>query len=399
MIIPWGSDAPLYHRPVATVGVIAACTLSFFVFPVSRFESWTMVVGEGLHPVQWLTSLFMHVSLSHLVGNMLFLWVFGLIVEGKLGWWAFLLSYLGIGATENAAIQILIHPAEPIHELGASGAIFGLLAMCLVWAPRNEIQCVAIFRFLPIDFEFPILGFAAFYIGMEVFFLALRGFRHSSELAHVGGAVLGFGLAVVLLKLKLVDCENWDLFAVLDGRQGQTKAQARRTRAAARRVPSDHDRPSRPKKKAKGTARAVTSMEDAEAKALRTMRLHLEMGEFEAALAVYRQSRRAIAGWQPHERDWLELIQALVEQNTWDAAIPVIREYLEDTAKPSPRVQLKLAQILIQKLGRPLQGLKVLDQIPEGALPEKLDLVYRQLAHEAEQMREDGELELQDEMW
>jgi len=399
MLIPWGSDAPLYHRPVATIGVIVLCTLSFFLFPVHDYEDWELVLGEGLHPVQWLSSLFLHLGVGHLIGNLIFLWAFGIIVEGKLGWWAFLLAYLGIGVIENAALQILVHPAEPVHALGASGAIFGLLAMCLVWAPRNEIHFVVIFRLLPIDFDFPILGFVAFYVGMEVFFLVLQGFRHSSELAHVAGAVLGFGLAVALLKLKLVDCENWDLFAVLDGRQGQTKAQARKTRAASRRVMVEHDRPARPKRQAKGTGHAVKSIEDAGARALRTMRLHLELGEFEAALAVYQQSSRAIPGWQPHERDWLELIQALVEQNTWDAAIPVMRDYLERAAKPSPRVQLKLAQILIQKLGRPLQGLKVLDQIPDGSLPEKLDLLYRQLIHEAEQMREDGELELQDEMW
>ncbi len=401
MLIPWGSDAPLYHRPVATIGVIVVCTLSFVLFPISPFKEWTLVLGTGLHPLQWLTSLFMHLGIGHLIGNLVFLWAFGIIVEGKLGWWAFLLSYLGIGVIENAAMQIAVHPAEPAYALGASGAIFGLLAMCLVWAPRNEIQCVVIFRLLPMDFDIPILGFVAFYVGMEVFFLALQGFRRSSELAHVGGAVLGFVLAVALLKLKLVDCENWDLFAVLDGRQGQTKAQARKTRAASRRVMVEHDRPAKAKRKRKasGTEPAVKSIEDAGAQALRTMRLHLEMGEFEAALAVYQHSSRTMPGWQPHEQDWLELIQALVEQNTWDAAIPVMRDYLKRAAKPSPRVQLKLAQILIQKLGRPLQGLKVLDQIPEGSLPEKLELMNRQLIRQAEQMREDGELELQDEMW
>jgi membrane associated rhomboid family serine protease len=399
MLIPWGSDAPLYHRPIATIGVIVVCTLSFFLFPAGEFKDWTLVLGDGLHPIQWVTALFMHIGIGHLVGNLIFLWAFGIIVEGKLGWWAFLLSYLGIGVIENAALQFVVRPSEPVHALGASGAIFGLLAMCLVWAPRNEIQCIAIFRLLPMDFDFPILGFVAFYVGMEVFFLAVGGFRHSSELAHVVGAVLGFLLACVLLKFNLVDCENWDLFAILDGRQGQTKAQARKTRAAARRPTGDRDRPARPKRKAKRAEQGVESIEDASGRALRTMRLHLEMGEIEAALAVHEKSSRSIAGWKPDERDWIDLIQALVEQGNWDSAVPIMRDYLKNTAKPSPRVQLKLAQVLIQKRGRPLQGLKVLEQIRAGSLPDKLELARKQLTDQAEQMREDGELELQDEMW
>src|SRR5262249_19653498 len=106
-----------------------------------------------------------------------------------------------------------------------------------------------------------------------------------------------------------------------------------------------------------------------------------------------------ISGWKPDEQDWLSLIQALVDQNTWEAALPVMRDYLERAANPSPRVQLKLAQILIQKLGRPLQGLNVLGQIKSASLPGKLQPLYQHLIETAEQMREDGELELQDEMW
>ena len=136
----------------------------------------------------------MHAGLSHLVGNMLFLWAFGIIIEGKLGWWAFTLAYLGIGAAESAGIQLVMRSEHTVHVLGASGAIFGLLAMCLVWAPRNDLQCVFMFRLLPMEFDFPILGFAAFYIGMEVFTIGLTGFAISSPGSHLR-RILGFVLA------------------------------------------------------------------------------------------------------------------------------------------------------------------------------------------------------------
>jgi membrane associated rhomboid family serine protease len=403
MIIPWGTDAPIYHRPVATITLIVLNVLSALLLPPGLYEDWTLVLGEGVHPVQWVTNIFMHLGFGHLIGNMLFLWAFGIIVEGKLGWRAFALVYLGLGIVESALMQVLIHPDEPVHMLGASGVVFGLLAMCLVWAPRNELQCIFLFRIIPVEFDFPILSVAAFYIGMEVLFLALKRMAISSELAHCSGAIMGFGLAVLMLKFHFVDCENWDLFAVLEGRQGQSKKEARKAKAARRLVSVEFAPPARAKKKrsAKGKAPQVRSLEDPSAAALRALRLHIELGEVEAAVAVYKKSSRSLPGWQPRESDWIDLIEAILKQHDWNEAVLVMRDYFRKTAEPSPRVGLKLAQILIQKLERPMHGLKALELVPEASLPDSLVMTRRQLTQQAEQMLEDedGTLELQDEMW
>lgn len=403
MIIPWGTDAPIYHRPVATITLIVLNVLSALVFPAEQYEDWMLVLGEGVHPLQWVTNIFMHLGFGHLIGNMLFLWAFGIVVEGKLGWRAFALVYLGVGIVESALMQVLIHTEEPVHMLGASGVVFGLLAMCLVWAPRNELQCIFLFRIIPVEFEFPILSVAAFYIGMEVLFLALKRMAISSELAHCSGAIMGFGLAVLMLKFNFVDCENWDLFAVLEGRQGQSKQAAGKAKAARRLVSVEFAPPARPKKKraAKGKAPQVRSVEDPSAAALRAMRLHIELGEVEAAVAVYKKSTRSLPDWQPRESDWIDLIEAILGQKEWNDAVVVMRDYVRKTAEPSPRVALKLAQILIQKLDRPMRGLKALEQVPEDSLPASLVMTRQQLTQQAEQMLEDedGTLELQDEMW
>ena len=76
-----------------------------------------------------------------------------------------------------------------------------------------------------------------------------------------------------------------------------------------------------------------------------------------------------------------------------------MRDYVQRAAEPSPRVRLKLAQVLLQKLARPLQALTVLGQIPDGSLPASLEPLRRKLIQEAEHMREEGDLELQDELW
>ncbi len=90
MILPWGTDAPIYHRPVATIGVIVVNVLIFVAFPSPLHEDWMLELGGGIHPLQWLSNIFMHLGLGHLLGNMLFLWAFGIIVEGKLGALGFL---------------------------------------------------------------------------------------------------------------------------------------------------------------------------------------------------------------------------------------------------------------------------------------------------------------------
>src|SRR5690606_35824232 len=146
---------PIYYWPFATVGLIVANLLCYVVaWEMIDAEElnmlwWMLPLGAGISPVQWLTSFFMHASVTHLVGNMIFLWVFGLVVEGKLGWWKFLACYLGIGLVESILVQIACLGLEEVNfALGASGAIYGLMLMSVIWAPRNEVQCFVIFRFM-----------------------------------------------------------------------------------------------------------------------------------------------------------------------------------------------------------------------------------------------------------
>src|SRR5579862_4155845 len=91
-------------------------------------EPWALQFGQGLHPLQWITNNFLHADILHLVGNMFFLWGFGLVVEGKLGWWRFLLLYLTMGAIYGFIIQAVMLGAHGA-ALGASGVIFGLMAI------------------------------------------------------------------------------------------------------------------------------------------------------------------------------------------------------------------------------------------------------------------------------
>ena len=202
-----------------------------------------------------MTNLFMHAGLGHIIGNMLFLWVFGIIVEGKLGWWAFTLAFLGIGVVESAGTQLLFHPQNrstcSAHRVPST--------VCSPCDGLGAQERDSLPRLLPVLSH----GFRSFdplvrrvYIGLSFLEFGLRGFSISGAMSHLVGAILGAGLAVALLKFKLVDCENWDLFAVIEGRQGESKKAAAKRRSMMIRPSSDvtrlpGDKP-KPRRKRRG---------------------------------------------------------------------------------------------------------------------------------------------------
>ena len=126
MFIPYATDAPIYHWPYATVATIVVNVLAFLPMLGMDFEQVETVYGPlvltygWIYPWQWITSNYIHGGLEHLIGNMLILWAFGLIVEGKVGWWKFLLLYNGIGIAECALEQTITLPFSEGASLGAS---------------------------------------------------------------------------------------------------------------------------------------------------------------------------------------------------------------------------------------------------------------------------------------
>src|SRR5262249_38514643 len=237
IVIPTGTDAPIYHWPYATVGLIVLNVALLFIVPprssapelddngdvidgsqqITNFERYSLAIGDGQwHPIQWVTHNFLHYGLLHLAGNMLFLWSFGIVVEGKLGAVKFLMTYLSIGTLHGALVQgLLIRSGLDVHAAGASAVIYGLLAICMIWAPRNELNCTVIlivgFRVLVYQWDFYYTTVALLYIGTEllglVFWGAVEGRVMVSEMGHLSGAFWGAVMAVVLLRLRVVDCE------------------------------------------------------------------------------------------------------------------------------------------------------------------------------------------------
>ena len=101
-------------------------------------------------PVRWtlLTSMFLHGSWMHLIGNMLYLWIVGDNVEEVLGSFRYLIVYLACGLVGSLA-QIAVDPDSVTPTLGASGAIAGIMGAYVIWFPHNQIR-VLLFRFITV---------------------------------------------------------------------------------------------------------------------------------------------------------------------------------------------------------------------------------------------------------
>ncbi len=385
---PYGTDAPVYYYPVATIGLIVVNILAFIAMVSAgpeQFAPYLLHYSSGLHPVQWVTSAFMHAGVLHLIGNMLFLWPFGLVIEGKIGWWRFLSVYMGIAIGVGVLEQIItMVTGEEGTSLGASSAIYGLIAMSVVWAPKNDLLCGFAYWFLYIPrvvhFTVPLMFFGIFFVLWELAEASMTGFAISTPMLHLLGAVVGFPIAFGMLLTKKVDCEGWDIIHVWKGEHGN----AFKLKEELRPLATDEQL----KKEAKR-----------QGELLEKIRKLLAQDQGKLALKLYNQ-RSSVGPWQLPEKEHLALIAALHKQGAAPQSIPLMVDFLASYPERSERVRLKLGQVLLRDEHRPSQALQVLAKLPEGALPEKLEALRRRLIEEANKLKAQGEtVELAPEDW
>jgi membrane associated rhomboid family serine protease len=384
---PYSTDAPVYYWPFASVGLIVANIIVFIAMifgSISEPENWILWYGEGLHPEQWLTSIFMHASVDHVVGNMLFLWVFGLVVEGKLGWQKLLACYLSIGVGQSMIEQIMMLPfsGEGGGSLGASAAIFGLMAMAAVWAPKNDITFGYVIFFRWGTFDVSILALAVFYAGMEILFLMLSGGREGSSWLHLMGMALGAPLAIVMLRRGVVDCEGWDLLHVWKGDYGGFREQ-----------------PDPQVTFAKTAERQKQTDQNLLANAKSQLRQFLQQGNLPAALTLYRKMGEVGDGLTLENDELRAIIKSLHQQRRWAESAPFMAELIERFPAGADLVRVKLAQICVVELERPGKALDLLADVDQSGLTREQATLVKRIEGKSLAMQAEGVIELDTEQW
>ena len=139
-----------------------------------------------------LYSMFLHGSLLHIGGNMLFLWIFGNNIEDRMGWIGYPIFYVVAGLVA-AATQFAVQPSSTVPVVGASGAIAGVMGSYLVLFPRVRIRTLFIIVIIPLIRDIPAVWLLGFWFVLQFFTSPSSGV---AWMAHVGGFV--FGVLVTL---------------------------------------------------------------------------------------------------------------------------------------------------------------------------------------------------------
>ncbi|HVP78533.1 MAG TPA: rhomboid family intramembrane serine protease [Thermodesulfobacteriota bacterium] len=210
-MIPIGTNLSRKNIPWATIGLLFANWLIFISLCGNYLplEFWVrrhfFSTPGDQYPWQLITSMFFHAGFWHLLGNSIYLWVFGIFVEDKLGWKVYLFLYfltgIASGLIHGMVVGLFMREGIFIPSLGASGAISGIMGIYLYRCYYSKIKLLIMVFFLPIRVQIPAV------VILSLWFLrdfiggidSIRGiYQNVAFWAHVGGFASGFGASKYL---------------------------------------------------------------------------------------------------------------------------------------------------------------------------------------------------------
>lgn len=213
-MFPLKDIQPSYSRPVVTTLLIAANILVFlFEWSLPEYSRHylsrsALIQMYGLTPDHFrlsalVTSMFLHGGWMHVLGNMLYLWVFGNRLEDALGHGKFLIFYLLCGVAAALA-QVLLNPFSTLPIVGASGAIAGVMGAYLLKFPSARILTLVFIVIFATTFEIPAVILLGYWFIIQLF-SGLGSIAQTNLstggvawFAHVGGFLAGMVLVKVM---------------------------------------------------------------------------------------------------------------------------------------------------------------------------------------------------------
>jgi len=185
--------------PVITISIIGLNAVVFIVELIGGDDfvtRWSAIPADiiaGHHLETIITSMFMHGSWSHIIGNMIFLWAFGPEIEDAMNPTRYAVFYM-VGGIVAMLAQILADPSSSVPTLGASGAIAAVMGAFLVTYPRDKIRTIIFFGlFIQVTF-IPAALLIGLWFVIQLFSLGTIADVQSggvAYLAHIGGAIFG----------------------------------------------------------------------------------------------------------------------------------------------------------------------------------------------------------------
>ncbi|MCE5325641.1 MAG: rhomboid family intramembrane serine protease [Planctomycetaceae bacterium] len=231
-MLPIKTDYRMRGRPWVNYALIAINIVVFvagFHFEGHQRDTYRLLLyPQAPHLYQFFTSIFLHAGWGHLLGNMVFLWVFGNGINDRLGHVGYAAFYLAGGILASLG-YLAMGGQAPV--LGASGAISAVTGAYLVLLPRTHVMVLLLLPLI-IPFEISSLYFVLFYfIENLVMTLGMLGAGSASTgggvayAAHLAGAVFGIAMTVALLAASLLPRDAYDLLSLI--RHGRRRGRYR----------------------------------------------------------------------------------------------------------------------------------------------------------------------------
>jgi len=211
MFFPLRTDSPLRSTPWVNWALIAVNVIVFL---------WQLTAGRDIYPrftleprdpqiFDYVAYAFLHAGWGHLLGNMLFLYIFGNNVNDKMGHVGYLMFYLAGAVFAGLAFVVTNPGPEARGVIGASGAVAAVTGAYLVLLPRSRISVFYFFLLVGV-IEIPSFFFILFFFAKDLF-LPTEGVANE---AHIGGTVFGFVVSFILLAFRLLPRDHFDVYSL-----------------------------------------------------------------------------------------------------------------------------------------------------------------------------------------
>lgn len=383
-----------YHQPIGTIALVVICLLIGLIALAvgsKAMTPFTLEYDEGLKPLQWFTGPFVQTSIAFLIVDLIFLFGFGMLTEGKMGLAKFLPLFLCIAIT-GSAIEQFVMKGEPkpaptstasggyespaniytgvkyqlkrtpagkmgiLGSVGASTTIFGLLAVCVLCAPSAE------YRFGDSESGIPVIGLAGGFVVWEGLKWFLVDFLNGGLPIRLLGLIPGVILGVAFIQLGLARCDGEDLLSGggssgsdIDSAAAKAIAKAEQ-KSERRRKDAEHRR--KRKEAIKEKERLVRESKMVELPSAPSIvvdnpviieaREAMEAGKSIDAIKLLRDVKKPKHLEQFPLKDYLALFQETAKKGQLQAAAIVLDKSLDGHPNDSDDRRLKYARILLR---------------------------------------------------